>query len=200
MRKRRGTLGAMRPSSITLVVLALGCGEAAPPATAPATEVLAWTSAHRYGASDLSEGDPIGADVEHIDRLTYSPQPLGGLLDPDLPDLRLEVAYTVGTRTMRREDGTTFTGLVPVSVRATTAEGTDWTISSHCDDTIAAPMPAPTPEGGFEYVDDTRFWQACWLDLGYGEQLRYGITIDVQGDGRLEGHAPTGAVTVARIR
>lgn len=199
MTAARATFGVMRRAAIVLLFV-VGCSEPEPPRTAAGTEVLTWTSSRHYGAGGFAEGEPVGADTEHADVLTYTPRPLEGLMDPDLPDARFDVAYTVGSRTMRRDDGTTFSAFVPVAVHVETAEASDWVVTAHCDDTIASPLPPSTPDGGFEYQDGTRFWQACWLDLAYGELLRYGVSLDVQGDGRIEGHAASGAVSLARVR
>lgn len=186
----------MRP---LLLVLALtACGDDEPP-PAP-VELASWTSADRYGVSDLVSGETVGSDTEQIDRVVWTPEPLTGLFDPDLSELRLEVTHAHGTRVMRTADGTTFTASVPIRARILADGASEWEIETRCEDAVSAPLPRMGDDGVGRYDDGAVFWESCVLDLHHGRELEYDLRLEVRGDGRLEASASSGAVTVRSRR
>lgn len=188
------------PRRILLLLTAgalLGCSSE--PTTGAGTEVGRWTNEGELSVSGIVQSDPVGEDAEHRFRFSYSPTALTGLFDPTLEDLRLEVTASTGTRTMRREDGTTFTANVPVSMRAVSISESHWVITTRCDDEIASPMPSVGADGVLAYADGATFWETCTIELVRGEDLQYLAHLEVWGNGRVEGSAGSGAVTVTRL-
>lgn len=189
----------LRLLSLSLLVALPGCSCSGEPTTAAGTELCAWSNEGRLSVGGITQGEPVGEDVTARWRFSYSPAPLGGLLDPTLEDLRVEVSATTGVRTMRREDGSTFTANVPVALRAVAINETHWTITPRCDGEIASPMPGARADGALGYADGATFWQTCSFELTRGEGLEYNAFLEVWGSGRVEGSAPSGAVTVSRL-
>lgn len=181
------------------VVLALtACGDDEP-AAAP-VELISWTSSDRYGASLTSEA--VGSDTEAVDRVVWTPEPLTGLFDPDLSELRLEVTHAHGTRTMRPGDGAgaTFTAGVPSRARIVAESVGEWEIQTTCEEAVSAPMPRMGEDGVGHYEDGAVFWESCALTLHHGADLQYLLRLEIRGDGRLEASASSGAVTVRSRR
>jgi len=170
------------------------------PTTAAGTEIYDWSNEGHLSVSGITQTDSVGEDLEQRWRFSYSPTALTGIFDPTLEDLRLEITITTGVRTMRREDGTAFTAHMPLSMRATTLSESHWVITPSCDDAIASPMPGVGPGGVLAYADGATFWETCTLELTRGENLQYLAHLEVWGNGRVEGSAGSGAVTVTNLR
>jgi hypothetical protein len=189
----------MSHRSVLLVISFALLACTAEPTTAAGTELVTWRNEGRLSMSGITQSDPVGEDDERRFRFSYSPTALTGLFDPTLEDLRIEVTATTGVRTMRREDGTTFTANMPISMRAVTITETHWVITPRCDDTIASPMPSVSADGTLAYADGATFWQTCTIELERGENLQYIAHLEVWGDGRVEGSSASGAVTMAGL-
>lgn len=188
---------AHRSALLATTIALLACSSE--PTTAAGTELCNWHSDGHLSMSGVTQSEPVGDDTEHRVRFSYSPTALTGLFDPTLEDLRLEVTATTGVRTMRREDGTTFTANVPVAMRAVAITETHWVITGRCEEAIASPMPSVGADGELAYRDGATFWETCTLELTRGENLQYLAHLEVWGDGRVEGSAANGAVTMTQL-
>lgn len=188
----------MRHVLATLLLVGCSCG--GEEATVAHSVDLISFEASALSVTGVTIGEAVGTDAETTSTITYTPSELGGLFDPELDELRLEVRATTGARALNGADGTHFRARMPVNGRISALAGTRWEITARCDDSVSVPMPSATPEGAFFYADDTVLWQSCLVELRRGPNLTYGIRVEIHGDGHVEASAMSGAVTVGTAR
>jgi hypothetical protein len=185
----------------TLIAWALlvGCTCGAETPSVPATVDLVSFEAQTLTTTGLTIGQTVGTDAESTSTITYTPQVLGGLFDPELDELRLEVRATTGARMLSSPGGTPFRARLPVSGRISARAGSSWELSARCDAEVSVPMPGTADDGTFRYADDVTLWQSCLVDLRRGPNLTYGIRVEIHGDGHVEANAMSGVVTVGAV-